>query len=349
MQGGQSGFGIQGSVNETAPPSSRSLTPASCVSAERRRSTAPQFTAGSAGGTRAAHAGPGAARRRRPRAVQDARDPRRHSHRWHRRAAGRPGRHRRRGNRIQSVRSAGHARPAAAREPRAAERRPRGRRDRHVRAAGIREPARACRRRAEESGRGVSLQALARARHHDRARRAADGSRAHRQRARAQQPQRDRRAAPRQLPAPGRGMGQGAGRHAGGRARVGALGRGERSRGPEARRAAAGHHGGAARRSEEAQPRLDRAPAADRRRADERADRREARPADGHPLLRPLRSAAEGLRRPAVAGRSDQRRRADAIRSGGAAVGQDPPAGQPRVEGVSRGAPEARTRRSIRR
>ena len=69
---------------------------------------------------------------------------------------------------------------------------------------------------------------------------------------------------------PGAGWGKGPIDTPGSGARVGALGRGERHRRPEARRAAARHHGGAARRGEEARPRLDRAPAAERRRADER-------------------------------------------------------------------------------
>ena len=144
---------------------------------------------------------------------------------------------------------------------------------RHVRAAWIRQPARARGRRAEESRRGVSVQALARARHHHRRRRAADRARAHGQRARAQQPQRDRRASPGQLPARRHRMGARGGGHAGSRAGVGAVGRGQRPRRHEARRASSRDHGSAAGRSEKAQARIDGAPAADRRRADERARR----------------------------------------------------------------------------
>ena len=97
---------------------------------------------------------------------------------------GRPGRHRRLRQPHPGDSQRRHAGPAASRRTRAAERRSRGRRDRHVRPARIRQPARARRRGAEESRRRVSLQAVARARRHHRARRAADGSRPHRQRAR---------------------------------------------------------------------------------------------------------------------------------------------------------------------
>ena len=90
------------------------------------------------------------------------------------------------------------------------------------------------------------------------------------------------------------------------------------------------------------QARFDRAPAADRRRADERARCGEARAPHGHPLLRTLRGAAQGLRRAALAARSGERRRADAVRPGGAPVEQDSHAGRTGVEGVSAGAPEAR-------
>ena len=48
---------------------------------------------------------------------------------------------------------------------------------------------------------------------------------------------------------------------------------------------------------------IDRAPAADRRRADERDQGGAPRPRHGHALLRPLRVAAQGLRRPAVSRR----------------------------------------------
>ena len=59
-------------------------------------------------------------------------------------------------------------------------------------------------------------------------------------------------------------------------------------------------------------------------------------------LLRPLRIAAEGLRRPAVAGRHERERRAVALRSGGPPVEQDSRAGVAAVEGIPRRAFEAR-------
>ena len=102
------------------------------------------------------------------------------------------------------------------------------------------------------------------------------------------------------------------------------------------------HHGGAARRGEEARPRIDRAPRAARRRADERADRGEARARHGHALLRALRSAAARLPSAAVARPDELQRRAVPLRPGGAAVGSDPSARQPRVEGVPAGAHQAR-------
>ena len=74
-----------------------------------------------------------------------------------------------------------------------------------------------------------------------------------------------------------------------------------------------------------------------------------ARPRHRHALLRPLRIAAQGLRRPAVARRPERERRADALRPGRAPVGQDPRAGRPRVEGVPRRSTSSSAPRSIRR
>ena len=146
----------------------------------------------------------------------------------------------------------------------------------------------------------------------------------------AQREERDRRAAHLQLSAAGQRLGSRRHRHAGGRARVRALGRGERHRRPQARRAGARDHGGAARRGEEARARLDGAPAAERRRADERDQGRATRARHGHALLRALRVAAEGLRRSAVAGGHERERRAVAVRPGRAAVEQDSRAGESR-------------------
>ena len=106
-----------------------------------------------------------------------------------------------------------------------------------------------------------------------------------------------------QLPASRPRLARRPGRHAGESARVGALVRGERRRRHEARRLPAGDHGGAARRGQEARPGIRRAPRAARRRADERAHRREARARHRHAFLRALRTAAQGLRDPAVARR----------------------------------------------
>ena len=216
--------------------------------------------------------GPGAPRRRRPRSVQDARDPRRHPHRRHRRAPGRPGRHRRRRQPHPGDAQRRHARPAAAQPDRAPQNA-----DLEVDATGMyvlpgfvslhehaggapknpdaEYPYKLWLAHGVTTVRGVPLT--------DHALTVSERERSNRNEIVA--------PAARQLSAPRRGLGQGAGRHAGSGARVGALGRRQRYRGPQARRAAARDHGGAARRGEEAQPRLDRAPAADRRRADERA------------------------------------------------------------------------------
>ena len=87
---------------------------------------------------------------------------------------------------------------------------------------------------------------------------------------------------------------------------------------------------------------IDRAPAAGRRRADERDQGRATRPQQRDALLRPLRVTAEGLRRAAVADRHERERRAVALRPGRAPVEQDPRAGFARVEGLPRRAREAR-------
>ncbi len=141
---------------------------------------------------------------------------------------------------------------------------------------------------------------------------------------------------------PGAGLGQGRGRHAGEGARVGALVRGQRRRRHEARRLSAAHHGGAARRSEEARPRLDRAPRAARRGADGRAHRREDGPRHRDPFLRALRAAAARLPRAAVARADELQRRAVPLRPGRAPLEHDPSARQRRVEGVPAGASQAR-------
>ena len=153
-----------------------------------------------------------------------------------------------------------------------------------------------------------------------------------------------------QLSASGRRLGQGRGRHARSGARVGALGRGERPRGPEARRAAAGDHGGAARRGEEAQPRLDRAPAADRRRADERA-----RPPRSSGCRRSRTSTVTSKRCSRTTscsrGPVDQINDDEQMRFGQVARLWDKihAPGSPEWKAYLAGAPQARTRRSIRR
>ena len=96
-------------------------------------------------------------------------------------------------------------------------------------------------------------------------------------------------------PFSGEGWDRTAAADAGDGARVGALCRQEGRRRPEARRARSRDHGGAARRGEEAQPRLDRAPRSDGRGAHERARRVAARPRHADALLRPVRVAAQGL------------------------------------------------------
>ena len=160
------------------------------------------------------------------------------------------------------------------------------------------------------------------------------GQRVHRQREGAQREERDRRAAHLQLSAAGIGMERRRRRHTREGARVGALGEEQRHRRPEGRRAAARDHGGAARRSEEARDGIDRASRSGRRGADERDQGGAARAGHRHALLRPLRVAAEGLRRPALPGRTELERRVHALRPGGAPLGQDPRAGRSRVEGV---------------
>ena len=141
---------------------------------------------------------------------------------------------------------------------------------------------------------------------------------------------------------PGSRMGQGRAADRGAGARMGRAGRTQRHRRPEARRRAAGSDGDLLPGREEARHGHDRASAADRRRAGERDQSGAHGPRHRHAFLRPLRVAAEGLRRPAVSGDAELQQRTGSLRPGGAAVGQDLSARQPRVEGVSRGAPEAR-------
>ncbi len=154
--------------------------------------------------------------------------------------------------------------------------------------------------------------------------------------------ERNRGAPDVQLPVLRHGLGQARARYAGNGARVRPLGGESGHRWPQARLVSSRDHGRAPRRSEEARPRIGRAPRPGRRRTDERHRRRPARPRHGHPLLRPLRVAPQGLRGPALARQSEQQRRIPALRPGRAPVGQDPSAGVAGMEGVSRGAPEAR-------
>ena len=205
-----------------------------------------------------------AGRRRRP--VRPHGHPRHHRDRRHRRAAARPDG---RGGR-------------AGRDPRGVERRlPEGadrrspagqghqgvRRHRDVPDARLRRRARALRRRPGRQPR-VRLQAVAGPRRDHGARRAVrlDGLGPGAARAVGQEP--DRRAADLLLsPAvQRRGLGPHPAADARDGARVGALRRPEGRRRPEARRPRPRDHGGAARRSEEAQARLDRAPRPDGRR-----------------------------------------------------------------------------------
>ena len=271
----------------------------------RRRSTSSRRPAPAAAGAaaREPQGRPRSPRRRGQGAVQDAGDPRRHADRRHRRARRRvrwTSSSRATGS--PAVRSAGTPGLADAPEPRAAGG-PRDRRHRDVPDARLRRHARPRRRRAEERGGRVRLQALARARRDDGARRVAraerDGRSARRSAARRT---RSSRRASTTISV---------------RAAAGTRAASIRPR----RRAAyvewAAKNGidglklGADRPEimaalldggEEARPRLDRAPAAERRRADERDQGGAPRPRHGHALLRPLRVAAEGLRRPAVAG-----------------------------------------------
>ncbi len=169
-------------------------------------------------------------------------------------------------------------------------------------------------------------------------------TRFHRQRTVARGEERDRRAAHHQLPAAGQRLVRRRGEHAREGPRMGALGGRQRDRRPQDRRRGTVDHGGAARRGEEEQSRQHGPSAADGRRADERDQSRAPRPAIDHALLRTLRIAVARLRRPAVARRHELQRRTVALRSGRAPVGSDSSARQPGVEGVPRGAPEARHR-----
>ena len=158
------------------------------------------------------------------------------------------------GNRIVAVRSAGTPGAAAA-EPRAAEARPRDRRHRHVRPARLRRPARARRRRAEEprtpstptsSGwRTASRRSAACRSARTRLRSSA--------RRRAQRATRSSRRASSTTSA-GRGWDKGS-VDTPEQAREWVRWAARTASTAEARRAAAGDHGGAARRGEEARPR----------------------------------------------------------------------------------------------
>ena len=171
------------------------------------------------------------------------------------------------------------------------------RRHRHVPDAGLRRRARALRRRPGPRSR-IRLQAVARAWRHHRARRAVriDGlgsaasascRRRTRSSRRASSPITARSAARAgiarepQTPETAREWVRFAAKKGVDGLKLGAL----RSR----------DHGGAARRGEEAQPRLDRAPRSDGRGAHERARRVAARPRHADALLRPVRVAAQGL------------------------------------------------------
>ena len=251
----------------------------------------------------------------------------------------RPGRHRRR-------RQPHHARSRSAGTPGlslAAEARPPQDADHEIDAtgmylhAGLRRHARARRRAAEERRGRVRLQALAGPRRHHRARRAARGQR-HLGAA--------RRSAARRTRSWRRASSTTSGRQRLGQGPVDTpeqarawvqWARDQRRRRPEARRARARRSWRrcSTRRKKHGLGSTAHL-AAERRRADERHQGRAPRPRHGHALLRPLRVAAQGLRRPAVAGRHERQRRAVALRPGRAPLGQDPRARQPRVEGVPR-------------
>ena len=294
----------------------------------RRRHLRRRCRARTAGGRGRADAGARPARRRGTRTVQDARHSRRHAHRRHRRAAQGPVDIVVSGNRIASVRSAGTPGLALRANRAAAEAdleidatgmylMP-GFVDMHVHAGGAPKNAEAeyayklWLAHGVTTVRGVPLGSNS----------VTVGDKA------AQREERDRRAAHLQLSAAGQRLGQGRRSNTPEQAREYVRwARGQRHRRPEARRRATGHHGRASRRSEEERPGIDGAPAAGRRRADERDQGRAPRPEYRHALLRPLRVAAEGLRRAALAGGHERRRRAVAVRPGRAAVEQDPRAG----------------------
>ena len=94
-------------------------------------------------------------------------------------------------------------------------------------------------------------------------------------------------------------------------------------------------------RSEEARPRIDRAPRAARRGADGRAHGREDGPRHRDPFLWPLRAADARLPRAAVARADELQRRAVPLRPGRAPLEHDSSAGQRRVEGVPAGTSQA--------
>ena len=83
------------------------------------------------------------------------------------------------------------------------------------------------------------------------------------------------------------------------------------------------------------------------RRPDERPRRRPARARHGHPLLRHLRGPLRRPRRAALAAGPQPRRRAGAVRPGGAAVEPRSQAGKPGMEGPADGAQVAERRSSI--
>ena len=272
------------------------------------------------------------------RAVRPHGHPRHHRHRRHRRAAPRPDRPRRRAEPHHRGRQ--RRLPAGAHQPAAAagQGHQGNRRRRPLPDAGLRRCARALRRRPGQSP-GLRLQAVADARRHDRARRAVrfDGLGPGAARGVGEEP--DRGATHLRVPpsVQRRGLGSQPAADARGRAGVGAVGRQEGYRRPQARRARPGDHGGAARRGEEAQPRLDRASRSDGRGADDGPRCLTARARHGDALLRSLREPAQGLEHPGVSGEPELQRRAASLRPGRAPVGQDSPARQRSLERVDQG------------
>ena len=252
-------------------------------------------------------------------------------------------------NRIARITNAGT--PGVPAPSRAAEthRRRSHRRHRHVPHARFRQPAHPSGRPAEGGGGGVCLQALHGARRHYGPWRRVGRAAIRAERKGAERRQRDCRAAHLQLSAAWRGLDRRNRGHAGESSSLGALVCGERRGRHEARRPSAGDHGALTRRGEKARTGIDGAPGTARRRADECADRRQARARDRHALLRTLRSASPRFRSTALAAKHELQRRAIPVWSGRATLGPDPSAGQPRVEGVSAGTHQARHRSSTRR